>query len=420
VEAMPRGPRFFLDSGNSFFPLPQLPPSRLADAKQKAELIADAYRLLGVSVLVPGPRDFTDGKRTLENLSKRAGVELVAANLISAKGEPFFSVEKRVESLGVRIGVTGAVAENALIEGAKVLPIVDSLKKVKERFASEAGLFTVVLLPDKNWEGEVSKLGFDLLLYPPEKPEGKSLAWQKWDLENKNKEEEKEDDLGPHWEKPTPFSSLYEKHVASIRQAALVRTPSQDPPKSGMFVAQAGTCRSCHEKQYDFWEKTKHASAYLVLFAKNQHFNPECIGCHSLGFYDPKGYRDITAPLRLKDQPVRKPGETPFVEHLMKEVFEADPGSGPLDSREQPTRYAVLKKRYHEKIRGLQEEGKLTSLHMGVQCEHCHGLRDGHPRAGFKKVGKVTPDRCTVCHAPPHDESFNFSKRLPQVACPRQ
>ena len=110
------------------------------------------------------------------------------------------------------------------------------------------------------------------------------------------------------------------------------------------------------------------------------------------------------------------------IEKFMKEVFEGDPGKGFLDSRvpEQAKRYAYLKDRYHEKIRQWQSDGKLDALYIGVQCEHCHGNRNGHPgtaSAGTK--GPVKKSACLQCHKPPFDDSFDFAARIKQVSCPR-
>ncbi len=411
--------KLFFDLGDSFFALPSLPDSRLGEAMAKAELIADAYRHLGVVAIVPGVRDFAVGTGELIRLAKRSGASLVAANLTLSGFSSALASEVVVERFGTRFGVTGVTQSEFAVKGVEVSAPLEALKKAFIRLQNQKVDLSVALLSDSSLYADVSKIGFDLILTRPTQAEGKTIAWQNWDLSKKKLLDGKEEELTPDWEKPTKFSPVFDKYLATVREKALDKTAALTVRQPGAFVAQAGTCQRCHEKQYAFWESTKHASAYLVLFSKNQHLNPECIGCHSLGFYDPKGYKDITAPITLHGQAERKSGEVPFVENFMKEVFSADTGTGPLDSREQPERYAGLKRRYHEKIHSLQKEGKIASLHMGVQCEHCHGVRDGHPGPKFRKVGKVTADRCTHCHTPPHDDSFNFSKRVKQIACPR-
>src|SRR5207253_680147 len=111
------------------------------------------------------------------------------------------------------------------------------------------------------------------------------------------------------------------------------------------------------------------------LYAKNQHFDPECIGCHSLGFEQPGGFDKIAKPIVLEKPPKQAKGTT-FVEDLMKRVFKGDK-KGALDSRTDPARYAALKKRYHEQVHALEKKDNLKRIYIGVQCEHCHGNRAG-------------------------------------------
>lgn len=386
------------DAGNSFFSLPVLPPTRLESEKRKADLIADAYKLLGVQVLVPGPKDLALGPAELDRLAQRAGLKLLPPGSHAV-----------IERNGMKIGWMG-IGE---------APPPETLRAALRAFGTTDVNIAVTQTPDG---GDAARAaGFDLVISAPQ-PEGKSVSWGTWDLVGKTFRERTETELDPKWEKGGRFAVLYRRYLSSMKSAAIHQLPAKSGGKGagkGAFRAQAPACRECHAPQYDFWAGTKHASAYLVLFAKDQHFNPECIACHSLGFQEAGGFSDIASPITLKGHPLRAKGETPFVEKWMKEIFAGDPATGDLDSRKQPERYAALKKRYHAAVDKLQSEGKLQSLHMGVQCEHCHGNRSGHPSTEFKPVGKVTAGRCTSCHTSPHDEGFRFAQRLPAVACPK-
>jgi hypothetical protein len=407
-----------VDTGNTFFSLPELPETRRPAERSKAELIADGYRLIGVDVLVPGPRDLALGLESLEALAQRTGTQLVASNWMNEQGQPLFAPYAIVTKKGRKLGVVGAVdgalqAPTGLI-GPPLEPLRAAILKLRQ-----AGVDGVVLVAQDRTNLEaLRELAVDVVVVPPLE-EGKGLSVVTWDPATK-RTELSEHDLDPAWQKPGRLDARFKKYLADVRSLAVDKSSVFTPKDKGAFISQAGVCKQCHEKQYNFWESTKHASAYLVLYAKNQHFNPECIGCHSLGYLDKAGFSDITAPIKLVGSKPREKGETPFVENFMKEVFSADPGSGNLDSRTQPERYAVLKKRFHEQIHEWQRDAKIESLSMGVQCEHCHGNRNGHPGPGFKKVGKVKAGSCTQCHTPPHDDKFDFAKRIKQVACPRK
>ena len=404
-DAQPKASaRFVIDTGNTFFSLPELPQSRHAQENLKADLIADAYKLLAVDLLVPGRRDMALGPERLQALAKRASVDLVATDWETADGKPLFTRSKILERVGKKFGFVSIVRD-------ALAPVENEIERLRKHPVD-----AVILIAQGGDLESARSLNVDVVLTPPQE-EGKGLANILWDSASKKIVRE-EVALGPEWQKPGRFAKAQSKYLESIRSLAVDKSGAFVVRPKGAFVAQAGVCRQCHEKQTAFWESTKHASAYLVLFSKNQHFDPECIGCHSVGYRDAAGFSDIASPIRLVGQPPRKKGEIPFVETFMKEVFEGDKG-GALDSRVQPERYASLKAKYHAKIRDWQTKGQLDSLHMGVQCEHCHGNRDGHPGPQFKKVGKVRAASCTKCHQPPHDNAFNFAKKVKQVACPR-
>lgn len=159
------------------------------------------------------------------------------------------------------------------------------------------------------------------------------------------------------------------------------------------FTAHPMQCRKCHEKQYDFWESTKHASGYLALYVGNQHLDPECIGCHSLGYQHPGGFQ------KVRDTIVGEISSIEFLRSFEKSGGQADP----------------LRKPYLEKIHQLEKDGKITRFYQGIQCEHCHGLRGIHPGGGRSR--KVDVTTCRSCHIP--ERSPHFSPTwVAKVACP--
>jgi hypothetical protein len=405
--------KLLIDPGNSFFELPTLPPSRHASALERAELIAGVYRLWGVQAFVPGPKDLALGKTALDDLLLRSGAKALSANFEDGSGKLEYPTHLFFDFSGRLLGLTALSPGLTKPRGSKAA-LLGALKEIQKKTDLSAAVVS-----SAEDLALAQELGFSFVVGPLLQAGGKSVLQQEWDLQSGKARSAREVELTPKWAKANRATVLYEAYLKKTKEKALSTTGARKSEKvPGSFVAQAETCRSCHAKQHDFWETTKHASAYLVLFARNEHFNPECIACHSVGFGDPKGFNRITEPVRLVGQPERQKGEEPLVEKWMKEIFEDDSQKA-LDSRLEPERYQKLKKRYHSKVREWHSEGKLESLHMGVQCENCHGNRAGHPGPGFRKVGKVKEKTCTECHHPPHDESFQFKARLPLVACPR-
>jgi peroxiredoxin len=60
-------------------------------------------------------------------------------------------------------------------------------------------------------------------------------------------------------------------------------------------------CGVCHELELESWHYTKHANAYDTLVTHAAERNPECIGCHVVGYEKPGGYTIEGAPAHLED-----------------------------------------------------------------------------------------------------------------------
>jgi len=50
-------------------------------------------------------------------------------------------------------------------------------------------------------------------------------------------------------------------------------------------------CLACHETAAAVWAKSAHAHAFVTLMDRKADADPKCIGCHTVGFGDPSGYR---------------------------------------------------------------------------------------------------------------------------------
>ncbi len=188
-------------------------------------------------------------------------------------------------------------------------------------------------------------------------------------------------------------------------------------PVSQAFVANPDKCSQCHRKQYDFWMQTRHASAYLVLFSKNQHFDPDCAKCHTLGLGKPGGFNRIAEPIEVIRGAPCIEGRA-WVECFLDGVFETGGLSlKPLDARKDASRYASLKQRYHERRAALA--GQVKKDFMNVQCEHCHGDRGAHIAQNFKRGSRVSEKTCRACHVPERDPTFTFAK-IREVGCPQR
>jgi len=160
-----------------------------------------------------------------------------------------------------------------------------------------------------------------------------------------------------------PEEAAVKKRLDELKSAltALVTAWKESDRKAGagdeQYQKYAGqeTCRGCHTGQHDFWSQTKHAHAMETLEKVIQAVNPECIGCHSLGFREEGGF------------------QRPY----------------------NASRFA------------------------NVQCEHCHGPRAEHVKNPLKsaKSPPVTAEACKPCHASAGPK-FDFASAIKTAGCP--
>lgn len=138
----------------------------------------------------------------------------------------------------------------------------------------------------------------------------------------------------------------YEKRVA-VRKAL----ESGESP----FAGEAA-CQACHKKQHDIWFSTRHAEAFYALQDVNKAFDPDCIGCHTVGFEKTGGFIDPA----------------------------------------------------------------ITENLMHVQCENCHGAAKAHAESGGKTPVKnhdwPKEKMCAQCHVQKHSPDFKFEKYWPKIA----
>ncbi len=127
-------------------------------------------------------------------------------------------------------------------------------------------------------------------------------------------------------------------------------------PKAAIYVGTE-RCVECHEDEYTFWKKTKHATAWATLEHQNKHFDLTCIGCHTVGYQKPGGF------CRLKD------------------------------------------------VSGREDVG----------CENCHGPGSIHAKDqdASSIILKAPESTCTAqCHVPEHSDAFRYEKYLKEITGP--
>ncbi len=111
-------------------------------------------------------------------------------------------------------------------------------------------------------------------------------------------------------------------------------------------------CAVCHESEEATWELTNHATAFDTLVRHGADGDPECVGCHVVGYGKKGGWSLAEAPMpELED----------------------------------------------------------------VGCENCHGRGGPHLSPGFVKEGNYEPV-CLTCHNPTHSLGFDYASFVPRIS----
>ena len=163
---------------------------------------------------------------------------------------------------------------------------------------------------------------------------------------------------------------------------------------NGYVGSQA--CATCHEKEFDQWAHTSHATAFNTLLTVGKQFYSECVSCHVTGFRYETGYQignqerehlaevgcetchgpgkqHITTPLtanirgEVKNQvclechtPTHSPGFDQIIEYVMREVDH---------SRTDPSLEAILEQRMRGPMKPQVELFVMSFCPFGVQAE---------------------------------------------------
>ncbi len=109
----------------------------------------------------------------------------------------------------------------------------------------------------------------------------------------------------PQDESIRDLARAYRKEVRTTRLRVDDPESASDDRIPGVrAVAQyVGTarCAECHKTTGAAWAKSGHAKAFATLLAREADADPNCVGCHTIGFGTPSGYQRKWAGAQLVD-----------------------------------------------------------------------------------------------------------------------
>jgi len=333
-------PVVLVDGGDIFFGVASTKaPTRAEEtrAMSTARKILNAYDYMGYDVIGLGPADLQLGVSRLVQLLSSTSVPVVCANLVDkATGEPVFRPSTVITVAGVRVGVYGVILstlndsyrERITEEKYEILDALEVTRKLVPELRKICDY--VVGLSHVNIEDNARLLeelpGIDAIVDPYSRngtqpvwiTEGEYAEWVgKRPMLRIDGQGSRVGvcEIGlPLGSDPGGRPNVYDyplepqildhpdmEHI--VRGTFIPRDEKRDPRQVELLADRflgRETCGACHDKQSEFWSKTRHSSAYATLEKTQEHLKYECVECHTVGYgvawVDPAkvaGFQDV-------------------------------------------------------------------------------------------------------------------------------
>ena len=285
-----------------------------------------ALHLMGYHAANAGRREASLSAATLTSLAKESPVPLISANLFDVTTHaPVLRPWLVAEAGGLRYGIIGIVDPASLPEGGlgAGLSASDPASAISAllpevRRAADVVVLLAFATEDRMKElaaqffelqfilgGDVQQPSQDLVranrsLLLSTTNQGRAIGLIKAKMEAGRPVSPSHAILMlnpdiPQSKDIAALAATYRENVRSTRLAVddPSRTGANDVPGVHATATFVGTeaCAGCHAAEFATWQKTGHAEAWKALVRRDSEADPSCIGCHSVGFGAPSGYR---------------------------------------------------------------------------------------------------------------------------------
>lgn len=451
-------PTIYVDTGDTFFPTPEVPEHMKKSLPFTASKIAFAMEKLNLRYFVPGEADFALGINFLNDLSKKYKFKILIANLkndskINAKAWDTIEFANHVYAfIGVvspslysqEISANFTSSTDAISKSIQEIEKKFSGKKIKFILLSHSGIDDDKKIASKfkklNWiigshtqsflrdSLDINKTRIVQVL-----SRNHYLGKIEFSTDFNKAEKYSLVEVKDETEKLMPNNPLinwlqeYKTELSKIQEEEQKYLFNQEINPNEK-IATAKSCMQCHDAQTKFWQKTAHSLAFDTLAKNKAEFNRECIGCHSVKFNDQKGFLHPKNVVLFENIPEAKleAHREAYFEELkgamqgLKSVRDAKPS---------------VRLEHSKKWQKLDEKFQVSHNFSNVQCLNCHNQSNEHPFE-FEKPQKITDfaPKCMTCHTRDQSPTWYekddkgiatelnreyFQTKLKEVSCPK-
>lgn len=298
--------------------------------------LASAFASLGYVALNVGRMEASLPVEALRQLAIRSAVPLISANVLDrTTGKPVLPPWRIVEHAGLRLAVIGVVDPRGLEDGPGEGLTIERMETCLARILPEAKResdliallahtdeHTLTVLASEFYEiavilgGRVSQPAPSVLvenrsLIHYTGNEGKSLGTLELVITNRGGIGVRQSAMILLTDRIPEHPRILELAAAYRREVRGTRLGADDPERLGAGrvpgsrirngYAGSESCLDCHAAAARVWKESGHGRAFASLVARDSDADPACIGCHTVGFGNPDGYRREYGRTRLVD-----------------------------------------------------------------------------------------------------------------------
>jgi hypothetical protein len=293
--------------------------------------IQQAFSLLGYDALNIGQREAHLSAAQLRDLKAHTPVTMLSANLLDkATRAPIFDPYKIIERAGWRIALVGVLdgrgwSEN-LGDGLAIEDMDVTLGRLLPQLKNRADCVVLLAFADEEALSHLAQQFYELdvilggkVRQPSQQliKENRSLilattnearavgilqvvSHPPHSLGAVRGEVQLVSDQIPQDETIAALAKAYREKIRSTKLAiddpATLREDMVPGVQPRNTYAGTQICAQCHPRAYQAWSASGHARAFAALIAFQADADPNCIGCHTVGFGTATGYRREAGP----------------------------------------------------------------------------------------------------------------------------
>ena len=425
-----RVPLVFLVAGDAFFDAAPLDPARADQANRNAKTLVRILNQIGVTAVLPGPRDRAQPKEVLESLQRASEFAWLGMEEATVVSVPASLGE--IVVLGVRPGADRETVQTAVAAARKssdvAIALVDGSRRDANRVGATEGVDFIVhggldqddALPPREagraWAFHASRQGQGLTVVEVyrKKKDGAFVDRSEWSRAEQAAQLDRQiEELASKiaaWEKQGEIEAAdlepQRQRLAALRQERKrLDAPTVEGADNAFFAR--------------FVELRKKSPSDEAVQKLMREHDKEVNEANRIAFAD------------LKPPPLG-PDDVAYVGSLSCSGCHPKPFAW-WRNHSHGAAYLTLQQRHKEfnldcvgcHVTGYQQPGGSTVTHnldlalVGVGCESCHGPGAEHVADPEVEMVLKTPEStCVVCHNEEHSDLFDYETYMKQLIVP--